>query len=235
MDLGVMNVKLLSSKLSQYTLPWLLILSAFTVFSQEQQASEKINAIPYGIKIDEQGSNITVLPDKIIMVANKGTDLFTNTTGEKSADKSPRILFEPSGDFIFSAKVSGDFTSAYSGGALMVYANGQHWAKLLFERFKSGYNGIASTVTNTSGDDAYHGTRQAQSYYLKVARHDTSYVFYSSSNGKKWNFERHFSLENNTQVQIGFMAQSPLATAQQVSFSDIQFKGERFKNYWQGI
>ncbi|MEW6995040.1 hypothetical protein AADZ84_12330 [Colwelliaceae bacterium MEBiC 14330] len=92
---------LLSSKLSQYTLPWLLILSAFTVFSQEQQASEKINAIPYGIKIDEQGSNITVLPDKIIMVANKGTDLFTNTTGEKSADKSPRILFEPSGDFIF--------------------------------------------------------------------------------------------------------------------------------------
>ncbi len=228
-------MKFLSTQLTQCAVPLLLLISSFIVFSQEKQINHNINSIPYDIKIDEQGGNIIVSPEKIIMIANKGTDLFTNTTGEKSADKSPRVVFEPSGDFIFSAKISGDFTSAYSGGALMVYVNGQHWAKLLFERFKSGHNGIASTVTNTKGDDAYHGTRQAKSYYLKVARHDTSYVFYTSSNGQEWNFERHFSLNNNTQVQIGFMAQSPLAKTQQVSFSDIQFKGERFKNYWQGI
>jgi regulation of enolase protein 1 (concanavalin A-like superfamily) len=235
MDLGIKKMKFLLTTLTQFTVLLLLAFSSFAVFSQDKQSIKKINVIPYDIAKNEQGGSITVLAEKITIIANKGTDLFTNTTGDKSVDKSPRVLFEPRGDFIFSAKVSGDFTTAYSGGALMVYVNGQHWAKLLFERFKSGHNGIATTVTSTTGDDAYHGTQQAQSYYLKIARHDTSYVFYTSENGQYWNFERHFSLEKNTQVHIGFTAQSPLAEAQQVTFTNIEFKGERFKNYWQGL
>jgi hypothetical protein len=220
--------------LTQYTVTVLLAFSSFAALSEDKQPIKKINVIPYDIAINEQGGSITVLAEKITIIANKGTDLFTNTTGDKSANKSPRVLFEPRGDFIFSAKVSGDFTTAYSGGALMVYVNGQHWAKLLFERFKSGQNGIATTVTSSTGDDAYHGTREAQSYYLKVARHGSSYVFYTSENGQEWNFTRHFSLEQNTEVKLGFTAQSPLSASQQVIFSEIEFSNQRFKNYWQG-
>ncbi len=227
-------MKFLLTTLTQYTVPVLLAFSSFAALSEDKQPIKKINVIPYDIAINEQGGSITVLPEKITIIANKGTDLFTNTTGDKSANKSPRVLFEPRGDFIFSAKVSGDFTTAYSGGALMVYVNGKHWAKLLFERFKSGKNGIATTVTSSTGDDAYHGTREAQSYYLKVARHDSSYVFYTSENGQDWHFTRHFSLEQNTKVKIGFMSQSPLSATQQVIFSEIEFSNQRFKNYWQG-
>ncbi|NQY63536.1 MAG: hypothetical protein HRT38_07330 [Alteromonadaceae bacterium] len=53
---------------------------------------------------------------------------------------------------------------------MIVYANGQQWGKLLFERFKSGKNGIATTVSTMKGDDAYHGTRETSSQYLKIAR-----------------------------------------------------------------
>jgi hypothetical protein len=234
MDLVIKKMKFLLTTLTQCTEPLLFAFSSFAALAEDKQLTKKINVIPYNISINEQGGSITVLPKQITIIANKGTDLFTNTTGDKSADKSPRVLFEPRGDFIFSAKVSGDFTTAYSGGALMVYVNGQHWAKLLFERFKSGHNGIATTVTSSTGDDAYHGTREAQSYYLKVARHGSSYVFYTSENGQEWNFTRHFSLEQNTEVKLGFTAQSPLSASQQVIFSEIEFSNQRFKNYWQG-
>ena len=83
--------------------------------------------MPYTISVNEQGRNISVKSNAITIIAKKGTDLFTNITGDKSADNSPRVLFEPKGDFIISAKVSTKFNAAYDGGALMVYAYGQQW------------------------------------------------------------------------------------------------------------
>jgi hypothetical protein len=208
--------------------------SANAEISKVRISENKVDVIPYDMYVDRLEGNISVEPATVTIRAKKGTDLFTNTTGDKSVDKSPRVLFEPKGDFIFSAKVSTEFNSAYDGGALLVYANTQQWAKLLFERFKSGKNGIATTVSTIKGDDAYHGTRAASSLYLKIARHDTSYVFYTSNDGQEWNFERHFSLDTNASVKVGFTAQSPLSETQRVIFTDIQYKGERFKNYWQG-
>ena len=69
-----------------------------------------------------------------------------------------RIYFKTGADFIFSAKVNANFTKAYDGGAIFIYDDSKNWGKLLFERFKSGKNGIASTVTRSKGDDAYHIT-----------------------------------------------------------------------------
>jgi len=211
-----------------------LIFTSGVAFSANTISDKKIDVVPYAINVNEQGGNVFVTSDAITITAKKGTDLFTNTTGDENADNSPRVLFTPKGDFIFSAKVSTEFNAAYGGGALMVYANGQQWGKLLFERFKSGKNGVATTVSTIKGDDAYHGTRTANFQYLKIARHDTSYVFYTSNDGQLWNFERHFSLDTSVGAKIGFTAQSPLADALKVTFTDIRYKGERFKDYWQG-
>ena len=71
---------------------------------------------------------------------------------------------------------------------------------------------------------------------INIICHDTSYVFYTSEDGKDWNFVRHFSLDvkDTDIVKVGFTAQSPLADSLQVDFSEIRYKGQRFKNYWQG-
>ena len=80
-----------------------------------------------------------VSAEQIEIAAQKGSDLFTDTTGAKNADNAPKLLFMPEGDFIFSAKVSATFgETLYDGRALIVYADSKSWGKLLFERFKSG-------------------------------------------------------------------------------------------------
>lgn len=199
-------------------------------------AKDGLTAVPYKVTANDNAKgSIVVKKDKVKISALKGTDLYTNSTGSESADNTPRVLFEPKGDFIFSAKVTTAFNKPYDGGALIVYADGKHWGKLLFERFKSGDAGVASTVTRGGGDDAYHGSREDDgSLYLKIVRHKQSFIFYTSPNGTKWNFIRNFGLIVESGVKVGFSAQAPLSDKLDVTFSDIRFESKSITNYWQG-
>jgi regulation of enolase protein 1 (concanavalin A-like superfamily) len=214
---------------------WLLSMSSFAAEDSKAQKPITIKSIPYEMRINSQLGEVKVNADSIEIVALKGTDLFTDTTGAKNADNTPRLLFVPEGDFIFSAKVSAKFgETPYDGGALIVYADSKNWGKLLFERFKSGKIGVATTVSKGSGDDAYHGTRDTNHQYLKIVRHDSSYIFYTSQDGKDWNFVRHFELKSTAPVRIGFAAQAPLSENFVAHFSDVKYRAGKFTNFWQG-
>ncbi len=213
----------------------LLTMSAFAADISKAEKPITIKPIPYQIHINNQLGNVKVNGESIEIIALKGSDLFTDTTGTKNADNTPRLLFVPEGDFIFSAKVSATFgETPYDGGALMVYADSNNWGKLLFERFKSGKIGIATTVSKSSGDDAYHGTRETNHQYLKIVRYDSSYIFYTSDDGKDWNFVRHFELKSPAPVHIGFTAQTPLAETFTANFSEVKYRAGKFTNFWQG-
>ena len=213
-------------------------LLSMAVFAANESKAEKpitLKSIPYEMQINNQFGTVKVNGESIEITALKGSDLFTDTTGAKNADNTPRLLFVPEGDFIFSAKVSAQFgETPYDGGALIVYADSKNWGKILFERFKSGKIGIATTVSKGSGDDAYHGTRETSHQYLKIVRHDASYIFYTSADGKDWNFVRHFELKSTAPVQIGFTAQAPMAETFTANFSEVKYRAGRFTNFWQG-
>lgn len=213
----------------------LLSISSFAADDSKTQKLITIKSVPYEMRIDNQFGEVKVNAEQIEIAALKGSDLFTDTTGAKNADNTPRLLFVPEGDFIFSARVSATFgETPYDGGALIVYADSNNWGKLLFERFKSGKIGVATTVSKGSGDDAYHGARDTNHQYLKIVRHDSSYIFYTSQDGKDWNFVRHFELKSTAPVQIGFTAQAPLAEKFIATFSDVKYRAGKFTNFWQG-
>ena len=213
----------------------LLSMAAFAADKSKAEKPTTIKPIPYEMHINNQLGEVKVSGENIEITALKGSDLFTDTTGTKNADNTPRLLFVPEGDLIFSAKVSAQFgETPYDGGALIVYADSHNWGKLLFERFKSGKIGIATTVSKGSGDDAYHGTRETSHQYLKIVRHDASYVFYTSDDGKDWNFVRHFELKSAAPVQIGFTAQAPMAETFTANFSEVKYRAGKFTNFWQG-
>lgn len=212
----------------------LLIWSAASVSADPSEAARPLG-IPYPISVENEANGSVSFRDHAVEItAKKGTDLFTDTQGKTHANNTPRVLFQPAGDFVFSAKVAASLGAPYDGGALIVYADDHHWAKLLFERFQSGKIGVATTVTSATGDDAYHGTRAAEHQYLKIARRGDSYVFYSSENGAEWNFLRHFSLKADTLVKVGFSAQAPTSNGLTVTFSDVVYRGSTFEDFWQG-
>lgn len=207
---------------SKLLISWLFLFS-LTANSAELAKSHGNLGIPYKLTTDERTSDIIVSKDKITIHATKGTDLYTDSSGTNSNDNAPRIFFEPKSDFTLSAKVTANFTTSYDGGALFLYADTEHWGKLLFERFKSGDNGIASTVTRSTGDDAYHHLIDNNEIYLKIVRRNNSFTFFYSKDGEKWLYLRSFSMLSPKPIKVGFLAQSPISETHKVVYSDIQF------------
>jgi len=204
------------------------IMSGLLFISLIANAEEVIKSygdlgIPYDLITESYESDIIVSDDKITILAKKGTDLYTNSDGSSSKDNAPRIFFEPKSDFTFSAKVTADFTTSYDGGALFLYADTDNWGKLLFERFKTGDNGIASTVTHSTGDDAYHYLIENNEIYLKIVRKNNSITFLYSKDGEQWSYLRSFSIVSPKAIKVGFIAQSPLSQAHKVVYSNILF------------
>jgi regulation of enolase protein 1 (concanavalin A-like superfamily) len=208
---------------NKYIMAGIFFLS-FVANSDEVIKSSGNLDIPYSLITEGYESDIIISGDKITILAKKGTDLYTNADGSNSNDNAPRIFFEPKSDFTLSAKVIANFTTAYDGGALFLYADTDNWGKLLFERFKSGDNGIASTVTRLTGDDAYHYLVENNYIYFKIVRKNNKFTFLYSESGEQWLYLRSFSLTTPKPIKVGFIAQSPISKNHKVVYSNILFK-----------
>ena len=193
-----------------------------------------IDTLPFSFETELASGAASVKNGALVLLARKGSDLYANTDGTKLADRTTRVLFRPTGDFIFSAKVTAGFHQAFDGGALIVYGDKANWAKLLFEFGKSGRAGVSSTVAKGAGDDAHHGARDGNEVYLKVLRRMDMFVFYTSPDGKNWNMVRSFGMPAAATMQIGFSSQSPLGEEFSAQYSDIKFRNATFTDFWQG-
>jgi regulation of enolase protein 1 (concanavalin A-like superfamily) len=193
-------------------------------------------SLPGGLVVDADDGDVRFQGDALEIAADKGTDLFTDPVGRKAADNAPRALFVAEGDFVLSARVSPRFGgTAYEGGALIAHAGPACWGKLLFERFASGRNGVATTTSRgAGGDDAYHGTREAPVQYLKLVRQGDAYIFYTSADGTVWNFVRSFALPCGEPVRVGFSAQAPYSDGFVATFSEVRYRKGTISDYWQG-
>src|SRR5262245_3681911 len=65
--------------------------------------------------------------------AGAATDLFVNPFGGRSVRNAPALLFPVSGDFALAAEVQVDFRATFDAGALLLWHDEDHWAKLCFE------------------------------------------------------------------------------------------------------
>ena len=193
-----------------------------------------IDSLPFALESQLDLGAARVENKALVLQAQKGTDLYANADGSEIANKTPRVLFQPTGDFIFSAKVTASFNKPFDGAALIVYGDQAHWAKLLFEFARTGKAGISSTVAKGVGDDAHHGAREGSAVYLKILRRKDMFVFYTSPDGKNWSMVRSFGMPAAATVKVGFSSQSPMGDGFSAQFSDIRFRQATFKDFWQG-
>jgi regulation of enolase protein 1 (concanavalin A-like superfamily) len=134
----------------------------------------------------------------------------SNPDGKTSVNKVPNVTVSVESDFELQAHVSANFGDAYDGAGLLLMVDDNNWAKLMFERFKSGINGVASTVNSNGGDDAYHLRTDTDDLYLKAVNKGDVFTFYYSFNGEDWLYTRSFTLNKNDTLKVGIFAQSPL-------------------------
>ena len=216
-------------------------LTPMTVFAQANagpfppaQVIVSIPAIPYTLAIQAPGGSASITGSELTLSAAKGTDIYANVDGSKIVDDTPRVLFAPRDDFIFSARIQAGFHSAFDGAALLVYVGKAAWGKVLFERMPDDSNAVTTTITKGTGDDALHQQVEGNVVHLKIARKGGVYVFYLSADGAAWRMLRTFALPTDQPVLVGFSAQSPKGGRFTARFSNLHWRAHGFDNYWHG-
>lgn len=164
----------------------------------------------------------------LTVAAQPRTDLFTDPSGDGPHPEAGYLLgTPPAGDFTLSARITVPFAAMFDAGVLLVYASEERHAKICFEYSPQDRPTAVSVVTRGTSDDANAFTVDGDTLWLRIARVGRTWAFHTSTDGKRWDLLRYFSLgepeEEYGAVRVGFLAQSPMGDGVEVRFAEIEY------------
>jgi uncharacterized protein len=166
--------------------------------------------------------------------AGPKTDWFVDPFDGTVANTAPILLFEAGGNFVLSVNVQATLNTKWDAGAIMLWADDHHWAKLSLELSPEGKPTMVTVVTRGLSDDCNSIAVSGNAVDLQVAKSGQAYVFYSSEDGRSWHILRTFSLDTKQNVRIGFESQSPAGSGASAVFSQIHYSPSKIANIYTG-
>jgi len=164
--------------------------------------------------------------------SNPKTDWFVDPFDGTVAKTAPILLFTPGPDYVLSARVAVQFTTKWDAGALMLWGDDHHWAKLSYEFSPDQKPTLVTVVTRGLSDDCNSLSLAGDSVYLRMAKSGNTYVFYFATDGKNWQILRTFSLDTDLPIRAGFESQSPEGSGAVAKFSAITYDPHRIGNIY---
>jgi len=219
--------------MNRLLIAFLLSVSLFRSYAQDV----KLKAIPYVMYFENVPLDYKIKGDnQIWFSAPPNTDLFIAPDGGFEINKSPRLIFKPDSDFIFTAKIQPDFKSKWDAGALLIYNDGKHFAKFCFEKDYKQVSRVVSVVCNEVADDCNSMAVTTKEVYYRITGSvkGNTFTFYYSENGKSWFLVRTFRLDKADNIRIGFTVQSASGKPCSADFSDIDFQPRKPVDWWNG-
>jgi uncharacterized protein len=171
---------------------------------------------------------------QLTITAPAKTDWFIDPQGTVNVSNAPALLFSVEGPCILSAQVMVAHVATYDAGVLMIYESPLAWAKLCFELSPQGMPTIVSVVTKGVSDDCNSFAVKGP-VYMRISKLEKAYAFHVSENGTAWTLIRYFKLEDGTNAQMGFLAQSPTGEGCTASFWDIRFEARLLADIRSGV
>jgi len=166
--------------------------------------------------------------------AGAKTDLFLDPGSRAEHLNAPRLLGPVAGDFTLAARVGVDFRSTFDAGVLLLLVNDRAWGKLCLELSPEGKPTVVSVVTRRVSDDCNSFATDGNEAWLRIARLGTAYAFHASTDGARWELVRHFALDGDSGLQVGFLVQSPLGDGCTARFDEIGFAAVRLADIRSG-
>lgn len=163
----------------------------------------------------------------LVLTAAAGVDWSNDPTGGPQQHRAAALGFRPTGDLMLSARVRVDAPrSTFDAGALCVWIDREHWAKLCFERSPQGDVMVVSVVTDGFSDDCNSAVVAGGEVYLRVSRAGQAWAFHSSLDGQTWDFVRVFRIGSAQAPTVGFVSQAPMGETCVARFDEITYREE---------
>ena len=78
-------------------------------------------------------------------------------------------------------------------------------------------------MTRGVSDDCNSFATESNDVRLRIARLGAAFAFHASTDGTRWELVRHFALDADRELQVGFLVQSPRGRGCAARFDDITF------------
>jgi regulation of enolase protein 1 (concanavalin A-like superfamily) len=215
------------------TISGLLLCLASALASGQTTLSISIPGLPGTLNWQNAPRTWNIDAKNVLTISSSPkTDWFVDPFDGTVAKSAPILLFTPDPDYVLSAQVTVKFATKWDAGALMLWGDDHHWAKLSFEFSPDGKPTLVTVVTRGLSDDCNSVQLSADSVYLRIAKSGTTYVFYFSRNGQSWQILRTFSLDTELPFRVGFESQSPAGPGAVAKFSTITYDPHRIGNIY---
>jgi uncharacterized protein len=194
----------------------------------------EIKALPFPGEWMNTPKDFKILSgDSFSITATTKTDLYNNVDGPDVAT-APMLLFPAAETFVLTTAVAVDFKQEYDGGFLVVYADPDHWVKLLFEKSHYGPFSVCSSVTKIDSDDSVNTEVPGKEVFLRLTRAKDVFGLYYSLDGKKWAYIRYFRFPVKGPLKVGFASQSPAGEQATTVFSKVRYSPSKVADFWTG-
>ncbi|HMI52916.1 MAG TPA: DUF1349 domain-containing protein [Candidatus Saccharimonadales bacterium] len=209
-----------------------IFLLAFSAFLHGQSLAS-IPGIPSKLSWQNRPASWQLDAQNVLTIsAGSKTDWFVDPFDGTVAKNAPILLFTPNSDYVLSARVTVKFVTKWDAGALMLWGDDHHWAKLSYELSPEKIPTLVTVVTRGLSDDCNSKELRQDSVYLRIAKSGKTYVLYFSVDGREWQILRTFSLDTDIPIRVGFEAQSPAGSGAVATFSSISYDPHRIGNIY---
>ncbi|SEA90472.1 DUF1349 domain-containing protein [Leifsonia sp. 21MFCrub1.1] len=175
--------------------------------------------------------------EALALTAAAGVDWSNDPLGEHAQHAATALVFDaPAGDFTLSARVRvASPRTTFDAGALVLWSDDDHWAKLCFEYSPQGRPMVVSVVTDRYSDDGNSTLVSSGEVFLRVARVGEAWAFHASADGIRWDFVRLFRLAPGAGAwRVGFLSQAPMGDTCTATFDRIVLRHERLADLRNG-
>lgn len=179
--------------------------------------------------------SFTITGNVLSIEAGPKTDYFVNPIDGKIVANAAFVYQETMGDFVCKAKVSLDHKAEFDGGALFVYQDDTHWVKACFELSSYTFAEVCTVMTNGLSDDCNGFIITGNEVWLQIARTNDVFSIHFSHDGKNYIMARISSMPFNSNLKVGFLAQSPTGSGCHCTFTDFSIENKTISNPRMGI
>lgn len=185
--------------------------------------SSAAEQLPWGLEWKIEPASSQVDGTAITVEAAGRSDNFIDPSGAVMALNGARAVGSaPDSNWQLSARLVADLSAAYDAGALILWSDERHFAKLCLERAPHGQAMIVSVVTRDVSDDANAWDVEDDTAWLRISGlANNVYAFHSSKDGAHWELVRYFRLEGSRPVKYGIAVQSPIGEGCSVTFQEL--------------
>ena len=163
----------------------------------------------------------------LTLTSAAGVDWSNSSLGGPRELRATALAFDAPDHFTLSARIAVvSERSTFDAGALALWIDDEHWAKLCFEQSPQGQAMVVSVVTNTWSDDVNSTNVTADHVWMRVSRLGEAWAFHSSTDGVTWDFVRVFRLAVPEGATVGFLSQAPMGETCVSRFDQITWREE---------